>query len=160
MSRIIPFVPANIFIRIFVNGFSLLNHFLSDYIESGIYALSSFSRYNVKVLIISITKSFDISQIKFFIQEIYFVDQKKFLRFGVSMLTDFIPPKIFYVIERFFRAKFTADKNCVNTTVISCCQCTESLLACGVPKLNFDFFIIDGFGFEFLRLELEGRIIT
>jgi hypothetical protein len=71
-------VPPDILIRPMINSLSFLDDSLSNCIESLIDALCSFCTNNIKILIVSITESFNISQVKFFVLQIHFVDYNKF----------------------------------------------------------------------------------
>jgi hypothetical protein len=71
-------VPPNILIRAMINSLSFLNHFLSNCVEGLIDPLCSFCAHNIKILIVRITESFHISQVKFFVLQINFVYYNKF----------------------------------------------------------------------------------
>lgn len=154
-------VPPDILIRPMINSLSFLDDSLSNCIESLIDALCSFCTNNIKILIVSITESFNISQVKFFVLQIHFVDYNKFFWITVCVLAHLGPPEIFDIFERFFRPKFAADQNCIHTAVVGRGQGPEPLLARSVPKLDLYFWIVYCFGFEFLMgLGVRGGYIV
>jgi hypothetical protein len=75
---IITPVPPNILIRAMINSLSFLDHSLSNCVKGLIDPLRSFRTDNIKILIVRITESFHISQVKFFVLQVNFVYYNKF----------------------------------------------------------------------------------
>lgn len=82
------------------------------------------------------------------ILKIGFVTDKEKYSIFLSVHLDFVHPKLNNTIEWRDVCNVEYKKYALTASVISTCDCSESLLSCSIPNLELDAFIINGESFE------------
>jgi len=82
------------------------------------------------------------------ILKIGFVTDKEKYSIFLSVHLDLVHPKLNNTIEWCDVCNVEYKKYALTASVISTCDCSESLLSCSIPNLELDAFIINGEGFE------------